>query len=347
MRFSCGPLVRRRAVCLVRSTARGPRMVPGPVARSSARVRAEKALAWRGRMRERGRMDPSEAAAAWRRDGFVVLPGYLDGPELRAAQRDLAEVYPSARDYHAAPGEGRNRVYTGDEFGGIITFPFTAGALCHLVVHDKIIALAEAIFETEDIRVYASELWAKYSGAARYEQEHHRDYLNHTPLAPSASDLRWRGLEMFIWLSDVPEDHGPTHIVPLPVTAGVPALPHGYLRSERPDWYGREQSGAGPAGTIVAYSTDTFHRGTDITAPRSARYSAHVSYRHAGNLWTGRHAWGDRSFHPDWTPFAEQATMRQLLLFGFPPPRPPDCTPQPPPDLALRYPRLDTRPWQG
>jgi hypothetical protein len=34
-------------------------------------------------------MDLSGAAAAWRRDGFVVLPGYLDGPELKAAQRDL------------------------------------------------------------------------------------------------------------------------------------------------------------------------------------------------------------------------------------------------------------------
>jgi hypothetical protein len=186
-------------------------------------------------------------------------------------------------------------------------------------VHGKLIALGEAIFGTEDIRTYEAELWAKHSEATSYEQERHRDYLNHTPLVPSASDLRWRGLEMFIWLSDVPEDHGPAHIVPLPVTAGVPALPHGYLRSERPDFFEHEQSGAGPAGTVVAYSTDTFHRGTETTGPRSARYSAHVSYRHADNLWTGRHAWGDRSFHPDWKPFVEQATVRQLLLFGFPP----------------------------
>ena len=68
----------------------------------------------------------------------------------------------------------------------------------------------------------------------------------------------------------------------------------------------------------LAYSTDTFHWGTEITAPRSARYSAHVSYKHADNLWTGRHAWGDRSFHPDWNPFVEQASIRQLALFGFP-----------------------------
>ena len=291
-------------------------------------------------------MDLSEAAAAWRRDGFVVMPGYLEGPDLAAAQRDLAVVYPTAGEYHAAPAEGRNRAYTGDEYGGIIPFPFPTVALSRLVAHDKLIGLAEAVFATNDVRIYASELWAKYSGAASYEQEHHRDYLNHTPLVPSADDLRWRGLEMFIWLSDVPEDHGPTHLVPLPVTAGVPALPHGYHRPQRPEFYARERSGAGPAGTVVAYSTDTFHRGTEITAPRSARFSAHVSYKHADNQWTGRHSWGDRSFDPDWKPFAEQATARQLQLFGFPPPGHPYWTPQTLRELAVRYPGLDTRPWQ-
>jgi Phytanoyl-CoA dioxygenase (PhyH) len=215
-------------------------------------------------------MDLSDAAATWRPDGFVVLPGFLNGPELQAAQRDLAVVYPSAEEYHAAPDQGRNRVYTGDKFAGVIAFPFATVALCRVVVHDKLVALAEAIFGTGDICIYEAELWAKYSGAASYEQEHHRDYLNHTPLVPSGSDLRWRGLQMFIWLSDVPEDHGPTHLVPQPVTAGVPVLPVGYLRSERPDFYQHEQSAAGPAGTVVAYGTDTFHWGTKITAPRSA-----------------------------------------------------------------------------
>jgi hypothetical protein len=271
------------------------------------------------------------------------LPG---GVMLTAAQRDLGSVYPSAEEYSAAPREGRNRLYTSDVFGGVINFPFPAVSLCRLVVHDKLIALAEAIFGTEDIRIYEAELWAKYSGAAGYEQEHHRDYLNHTPLVPSASDLRWRGLEMFIWLSDVPEDHGPTHVVPLPVTAGVPALPNGYRRSERPDFYEYEQSGAGPAGTVVAYSTDTFHRGTEITAPRSARYSAKVSYRHADNSWAVRHAWGARSLHPDWTPFVGQARMRQLLLFGFPPPGHPYWTPETIEGLRVRYPGLDTRQWR-
>lgn len=86
--------------------------------------------------------------------------------------------------------------------------PVPAPALCRVVVHDKLVALVEAVFGTEDIRIYAAELRAKHSGAPGYEQEHHRDDLNHTPLVPSASDLRWRGLEMFILPSDAPEVTG-------------------------------------------------------------------------------------------------------------------------------------------
>jgi hypothetical protein len=33
---------------------------------------------------------PADAAGAWRRDGFAVLPGCLDGPGLEAARRDHA-----------------------------------------------------------------------------------------------------------------------------------------------------------------------------------------------------------------------------------------------------------------
>jgi hypothetical protein len=38
--------------------------------------------------------------------------------------------------------------------------------------------------------------------------------------------------------------------------------------------------------------------------------------------------------------------VRQLQLFGFPPPGHPYWTPQTLRDLAVRYPGLDTRPWQ-
>ena len=48
---------------------------------------------------------------------------------------------------------------------GIIIFPFLTVPLCRLVVRGEILALAGAIFGIGDIRIYAPELWAKYSGA--------------------------------------------------------------------------------------------------------------------------------------------------------------------------------------
>lgn len=292
-------------------------------------------------------VDLSVAAEAWRRDGFAVLPGFLQArPELEAAVADLPSVYPSAESYHHDPSAERNEAFAGDEFAAIMAFPFSSLALCNLVLSDPLIDLAEAVFETSDLRVYASELWAKYAGAANYEQEHHRDYLNHTPLAPS-DDWRWRGLEMFIWLSDVSEDLGATQIVPLSASADLPALPHGYLRSENPRLYESEASAAGPLGTVVAYSTETFHRGTDLTVPRSARFSAHVSYRRADASWLDRHAWGDRSFLPEWQPFVGQASPRQLHLLGFPPPGHPYWSEKTLEGMRVRYPQLDLSAWKA
>lgn len=203
---------------------------------------------------------------------------------------------------------------------------------------------AEAVFDTADIRIYNAEAWAKYAGAADYEQEHHRDYLNHTPVVPS-SDWRFRGLEMFLWLDEVPESNGPTHLIPRTLTFDLPSLPHGYRRDERPDLYDAEVSGAGPAGTLVAYSTETFHRGTAISDPEGSRFSLHISYRHADNYWTNRVGWGDRSYDRHWNQFAERLSLRQLLLFGFPPPGHPYWTAETLAGMAVRYPEMDLTPW--
>lgn len=77
---------------------------------------------------------------------------------------------------------------------------------------------------------------------------------------------RWRSRRSG-QLSEVTEELGPTHLAPLSVTDGLPALPHVQRRNERPALYEQEVSGSGPAGTIVVYSTDTFHRATELTVP--------------------------------------------------------------------------------
>jgi hypothetical protein len=52
-----------------------------------------------------------------------------------------------------------------------------------------------------------------------------------------------------------------------------------------------------------------------------------------------------RTDPPDWNPFVEQATSRQLQLFGFPPPGHPYWTPDTITQLQVRYPGLDTGQW--
>ena len=149
-------------------------------------------------------------------------------------------------------------------------------------VHPRLIELAEELLETNDISVYSIEAWAKYTGAASYEQFHHRDYLNHSLLVPNTRG-RPAQVEMFLYLNDVSPTLGAPSYVPLEHTCSVAALPNwlpphnANADDEHPDWvstqawpslYEHEVSAAGGAGTIVAYRLETFHRGTNLTEPR-------------------------------------------------------------------------------
>ncbi|MFG1947417.1 phytanoyl-CoA dioxygenase family protein [Nonomuraea sp. NPDC048826] len=302
-------------------------------------------------------MDLDDARRAWRTHGFVVLPGFIPADELAPAVRELGLLFPSPEGFHDQ-GDARYERFLGDEFAGIDAFPFASAELSLLAVHPRLTRLAEALLEDHDIRIYSAEAWAKYTGAADYDQVMHRDYLNHTVLVPSDAP-GFRQLEMFVYLADVPEELGPPHLVSRTRTADLPARPNWYPRvdgaggeggfvspSGSPELYEEEVSAAGPAGTVVAFRLDTFHRGTTLTAARGARYSMHLNYRSAGAEWGQRQAWADRSHEPAWYRFVERASRRQLELFGFPPPGHPFWTPETLAAMALRYPGLDLSPWR-
>jgi hypothetical protein len=114
----------------------------------------------------------------------------------------------------------------------------------------------------------------------------------------------------------------------------------------RPALYEAEVSAAGPAGTVVAFTPGTVHRGTALTRPRGARYSMHLSYRPAVAEWAQRKGWPDRSHDGAWYRFVERATPRQLEVLGFPPPGHPFWTPATLSAVQLRYPGLDLTPWR-
>jgi hypothetical protein len=300
-------------------------------------------------------MQLADAKQAWRTDGFAMVPGYLSAADLAPVLDELSLCFPTAAGFHEGSDPRRQR-FLDDEFNGIDTFPFASSQLSLLAVHARIVDLVETLLGTGDVRIYSAEAWAKYTGAADYDQRLHRDFLNHTILVPGGHEQ----IELFVYLVEVPDDLGPPHLVPRAHTADLPALPNWHPRADtgpdvnrfvatagRPDIYDAEVSAAGPAGTVVAFTPDTLHRGTALTRPGGARYTMHLSFRVAAAEWAQRQGWADRSHDPAWYRFVEQAAPRQLALFGFPPPGHPFWTAETLAGTALRYPGLDLAPWAG
>ncbi|MEV4539641.1 phytanoyl-CoA dioxygenase family protein [Asanoa sp. NPDC049518] len=299
-------------------------------------------------------MDLAEAARTWQSDGFVILPGFLPPAELAPAVRELDLLFPSADGFHDGTDPRRER-FVGDEFAGIDSFPFASTEISLLALNQRIMALAAALLGDDDVHLYGAEAWAKYTGACDYDQDLHRDYLNHTVLVPSTTP-GCQQVEMFVFLNDVPEDLGPPHLVSRAHTADLPAVPNWLLRPGQegagrftapadPKLYDAEVSGAGPAGTVIAFEPGTFHRGTRLRAPRGARYSMQLCFRPAGLQWGHRVGWAVKSYTNEWVDFVGRATPRQLQALGFPPPGHPYWTPETLAGMALRYPKLDLSPW--
>jgi hypothetical protein len=301
-------------------------------------------------------VDLDSAARQWQTHGFVILPGFVPAAELKPALDELPVMYPTADGFHDGTDERRDR-FTVDEWAGIDSLPFPSTELSLLTVSDRVVDLAEALLADTDLRICSAEAWAKYTGAADYDQPLHRDYLNHMLMVPT-DDPRFRQLEMFVYLVDVPADLGPPSMVSRTSTTGLPVKPNWYPRQGgadpeggwvatdgRPELYAAEVRAAGPAGTVVAWAPGTFHRGTALTLPRGARYTIHLAYRSARAEWGQRMPWVNRSHEPDWYGFVHRATPRQLALFGFPPPGHPYWTEATLAGTARRYPGLDMAPW--
>ena len=271
--------------------------------------------------------------------GYAVLPGYLGEDELAPAQSELGLMFPTAEEYHTGADPARNARFTGDVFGGIDLFPYSSVEWSLLGLSPAIAALAEALLGSAALRLYEAHNWAKYAGAADYDQQLHCDYRNHTPVVPS-DDPTLAEVEMFIYIHDVPEELGPTHVVSQRHTAGLPLWPPRITRDEHPAIYAHEVSAAGPAGTVLAYKTTTFHRGTVMSESGGARFSLKASYRIVSDIWFDKMSLTER-LGDSWYRFVERATPRQLELVGFPPRGHRYWTPRTWNDVCLRYPNAD------
>ena len=272
-------------------------------------------------------------------DGFVLVPDVLSPDEVDVLQRGVWENVPSPEQYFADPGAYTH--LTDSAFAGLTNFPWASPELNRLVAHPRILAIVRQILGVDDIRLYKGELWAKYAGNADYDQHHHRDYENHTIVVPRADQLMPQ-MTCFILLSDVTEVDGPTKAVPLDKTRDVPI---GITQTEMGRFFEDEVAVTGPAGTILIYKTDVFHRGSNFKAPGRSRFVMPIDFKKRGWRWQGKLAWPDRTLNPGWKEAMVNMTPRQRDLFGWPPPGDPYWNAQTLRDVALRYPGIDLAPY--
>jgi hypothetical protein len=299
------------------------------------------------------------------RHGWVLIERLLETPEIEAAYPGLFELYPTPEIFHsgdpdpriapfrngttAPANQGTQGRFRPLQFAGLKEFPFPDQTLNRLAVHPAIIAVAQDLLRTGDVRLYQAETFAKYTGVTQYDQPFHADYTNHVMLPPR-TDGRYRQIQMFLYLTDVTLAHGATRIVSRTLTADVPvmrlAFPHARVPPERlAQWEAAAVSAVGPKGSLLVYSADVVHRGTEMTLPGGGRFFFNLAYRGAGADWVGANPW-PRKGMTDWTPLVERCSVAQLEALGFPPPGHDYWEAETLQGCADRYPNLDLRPWR-
>jgi Phytanoyl-CoA dioxygenase (PhyH) len=286
--------------------------------------------------------------AQWEEDGWVVVRDLLPPETIAAAQAVLPSLVPTADGFADNVDPVRNEPFRVDSHRIMPRFPFEDGALNDIVVHDRIIDLAQQLLglTVTDLRLYQAMLSAKYGeGALSDEQLLHVDFGNHTLVVPR-HDPGYQQLEMFVYLSDVSPESGATRVVSRRLTPDIPVERTYLSPTDYAELYQAEIPATGPAGSILAYRPDVYHRGVRMKAPRSARFMVHVSYKPAATDWLGSHGLPNAAEDMSWYRFVQHANERQLTVLGFPPPGHPYWTAQTLAGVAARYPMLDLSPWR-
>lgn len=146
-------------------------------------------------------------------------------------------------------------------------FAYRSRSLNRLPFHDAVLDIATSFLGSDNLRMYGSVITAKYANqSSGFNQLLDADFSNHTILVPQIDD-RYPQLELFIYLADVTAANGATRLISLRKTAHGPVEQHTLAFTDFPDLYDDPAAAEGPAGSIVAYRPDVYHRSVDVAQP--------------------------------------------------------------------------------
>jgi ectoine hydroxylase-related dioxygenase (phytanoyl-CoA dioxygenase family) len=277
--------------------------------------------------------------ATYDEQGWVVLDGVLAPDELAPVIAALANLFPTGDDYFRDPAAYAH--LRGSGAAATKMWPTRDLVLDLLPKHPVLVALAEELVGSTDLRLLRSTYWAKYAGAADYDQSLHLDYPNQSLVVPDEDEM----VSFFLFLSDVTADNGPTKILPRPHGARrAPDVPR-YRRDEAADVYEHEQDALGTVGSVLAYDSAVYHRGSALRAERGYRLSLTYAYG-VPRPWSGHQSWPRLGENPGTEAFLVAATPRQRTLLGFPAIDDPYWTDSTIDLVQRRYPAMDMSPYR-
>ena len=284
--------------------------------------------------------DLAAAAHQWQTDGWALVEGLVPTSDIDAVASDLQQLFAGDTfdDYNQAAGFGdgspEGRQFRSTQFDGMRGFPQDGcTALNDLFVHPRLLEFARLALGDDDVRIYQAAIWGKWAGAVNYEQPLHMDG-NHSLLPPRMEPGFWH-LETFLYLSDVDEDCAPPRLVPRS-RSGV----------AYEDLYEHEVAATGPRGSLLAYRSDVWHRGTDFARPDASRFVLVVAFRPAAADWFGYDAFPRLGNSRTFRTFAAGKTPEELALFGIPRPGHAYWNAETVEAMAAKYPGLDVTPWR-
>jgi hypothetical protein len=285
-----------------------------------------------------------ELRAAWEGDGWCVITGAVPPDLLAGAQRAVGRIFPTPEEMDAGV-EQEGTAKWRDWDAEWPEFPFRSRSLNAIALHDVMLDLAEELVGP-DPRLYMGLLTTKFAGQqSGLNQLLHVDYPNQTIVVPRR-DPGYRQLEMFVYLNDVSEANGATRMVSRRLTEHIPVGRHTLDLVEFGHLYHEPGTAVGPAGSVVAYRPDVYHRSVDWNEPGRFRSMLHLGFKPAQAEWAGYQAWAFKGLKPEWFHFVVGATERQLTAVGFPAAGHAYWTEETLAGVADRYPGLDLTPWR-
>ncbi len=282
----------------------------------------------------------------WQEHGYVIVR-LLDDDQVKAAVENIHEYMPPWEEYARHPRwyaesvanlSGRSRTRA--------TFPFVGDALNASVLHPDLVSFAERVIGTDRLMLSHGQLGGKYARTRDYEQQLHLDFGNNTLVCPKP-DAEIVDLPAIIYYTDVTVELSPTYVVSQQFTRDEPTEPRHRSREKFPELYAHEFPVVVPAGSVLIYSMNTFHRGSALTASEGVRFAQNIGFKRVDTPWCGQVTFQHDGGSAEMNHFLESATPREREFVGFPAVGDPYWDDYTIAGVGARYPGMDMSPYRN